>query len=150
MKGLDWVFLFTLLLVSLALGCTPALVQEAVKPDIDFIKENLEVGMEKEDIKGIFGDDYATVTCHKFGNEVWRYDYSEESSYSFVTGVNDVDVDALEKGILSGQLFLGWTGAGALQNYSFLYYNEADGRVYHYAVYPGVGRVIIKEEPITQ
>ncbi len=48
MKGLiDWVFLFTLLLVSLALGCTPALVQEAVKLDIDFIKENLEVGMEK-------------------------------------------------------------------------------------------------------
>ncbi len=124
---------------------------EPVSP-VDSIKEYLELGMKKEQILDSFGHNYTVVINQKNDNEVWRYDFAEDISYQFVTELSEVDLAGLTSGILLGQLFLFWSEEETIQGFSLLYFNDADGKVYDYAVFPhpkDPESIITKEEPIT-
>lgn len=76
----------------------------------EYIEENLEVGLSKDDIKSLLGSKYVNVINAMYGNEMWRYDIKPQQGYVFETKdySDEVDILGLKEDKLEMVLFVDW------------------------------------------
>ncbi|GGM32305.1 hypothetical protein GCM10011351_17960 [Paraliobacillus quinghaiensis] len=84
--------------------------------DIDYIKENIKIGLTKEEVKTLIGDPDFEGLNIETDNTTWRYDIGGEDDY--VTPltefekengiIDNVNIDGLMNNTINMQLFVGW------------------------------------------
>jgi hypothetical protein len=100
--------------------------------ELSYVKDNLELGMSKAEVKERFGRSYTNVPDTVEGNEVWRYDLVSEKGYvvDSDTAKETFDRSGLLTGKLSSQLFIGWTDDNVVKEFT-LYYMSV-GKILEY------------------
>lgn len=100
------------------------------KQDPDYVKANLKPGLTQAQIVSLFGKNYAEVVHDEGGTRMWRYDYADVG-YQFQasgdTGQSSnesvlADINGLRRGMVHGQLFIGWDAGTGATGYSEFYY----------------------------
>ncbi|GEM_PF-4830379 len=104
---------------------------------LSHVINNLELGMNTEDVLAVLGDDFERVTNMMDNAEDWRYDYPAEPGYTFTvpSGEDEVDTGGLRGGSLRMQVFVEWNDSGLLCNYT-VYTGNAAGVINEYRVFP--------------
>lgn len=105
---------------------------------VAMIKEQVKLGLTKEEVEKSLGSDYQKVKASDDDSEMWRYDFGTKDDY-YTSPDNEYDtgdVKGIQNGNIDAQLFISWTEENTVSNYSVLYLNSGDGRVYEYRVFP--------------
>jgi hypothetical protein len=105
--------------------------------ELSYIKEKLELGMTKAEVKELFGRSYTSVFHAVDGNEVWRFDTVTEEGYMVVPeagmeAIAHYDRSGLLTGKLSSQLFVGWTQDNIVKD--IMVYYPSNGKIYEYHI----------------
>lgn len=131
MKRMMLSILCILILATQIAGCS-SLDSKIQGNELSYIKERLELGMTKAEVKERFGRSYTNVHDAIEGNEVWRFDAVTKKGYIVVleTGEETVDRSGLLSDKLSSQLFIGWTEDNVVKDIK-LYY-KAKGKIVEY------------------
>lgn len=103
---------------------------------VAMIKEQVKLGLTKEEVEKNLGSDYQKVKASDNDSEMWRYDFGTKDDYKSLGNEYDTgDVKGIQNGNIDVQLFISWTEENTVSNYSVLYLNSGDGRVYNYRVF---------------
>ncbi|RKD24031.1 hypothetical protein BEP19_06380 [Ammoniphilus oxalaticus] len=87
--------------------------------------EKLKLGMDENEVRSLFGADFALVQNLMERNEAWRYDIGIEAGYQFDDlGIDTVDVEGLKQGKIQQQIFIDWSFDGRLLSASLYMRNE--------------------------
>ncbi|WNQ13985.1 hypothetical protein MJA45_13490 [Paenibacillus aurantius] len=104
--------------------------------DLHYVKKYIRMGMTQNEVSDWFGNPSAFDTS---GALLWRYDYGSaangniaQQGQSTIDGIHP-DTPAIEKGILSMQLFVGWTKDHTI-DYLEAYTKGSDGKVQLYRI----------------
>lgn len=133
-RNVLWV-ICVLILGSQIVGCSS--LDTLVKGnELSYVKEKLELGMTKAEVKKLFGRSYTSVQHAVDGNEVWRFDWVTEEGYVVVpeAGMEEVahyDHSGFLEGKLSAQLFVGWTQDNVVKDVMVYYIVDGKIREYH-------------------
>ncbi|MEX2416295.1 MAG: hypothetical protein WD424_09125 [Paenibacillaceae bacterium] len=105
--------------------------------ELSYVKKKLELGMNKAEVKKLFGRSYTSVQHAVDGNEVWRFDWVTEEGYVVIpeAGIEAVahyDRSGYLTGKLSAQLFVGWTQDNVVKDVKVYYI--ADGKIHEYHI----------------
>ncbi len=102
-----------------------------------FIRENLQLGQNTDEVLGVLGDDFTRVVSMMVDAQVWRYDFPSEPGYTYScpSGEDCVDVEGLGGGRMAMQLFVTWNESGFVGDYT-LYIGSTVGTVNEYRVFP--------------
>lgn len=102
-----------------------------------YIKENLQLGQNTDEVLGILGDDFSRVMSMMVDAQVWRYDFPSEPGYTYScpSGEDCVDVEGLGNGSMAMQLFVTWAESGHVGDYT-IYVGSCNGTVNEYRVFP--------------
>ncbi|WP_134700189.1 hypothetical protein [Ammoniphilus sp. YIM 78166] len=100
------------------------------------VLDKLQPGMTEEEIRGLFGGDFALVENAMAGNETWRYDIGRSSGYQFDDqGIDRVDLEGIKIRSVEAQLFIDWTDQGVVETAALYLYNEQEkGTFYEYHI----------------
>ncbi len=100
------------------------------------VLDKLRPEMTEEEIRGLFGGDFALVENAMHGNETWRYDIGKSRNYQFNDqGIDRVDLEGLEKKDVEALLFIDWTEDGVVEAAVLYLYNEQDkGTFFEYHI----------------
>lgn len=110
-------------------------------------KERMKLGLTKEEVENILGSGYQKIKASDDDSEMWRYDFGTNVNYTSPENEYDFgDVTGIQNGHINAQLFISWTDENTVSDYSVLYLNNGDGRVYDYRVFSDGGE---KEQAIT-
>ncbi len=133
-----WVFviigMFTLM--ALILGCSS--IENLVNGNpLTKVKENLELGMGKAEVKKQFGRVYTSVGNGEDGSEVWRFDSVSDKTY---TVSPDVGIDTgelfdrtgFQSGKLTSQLFVYWSKDHVVTDAVIYFVSDSDGEIHEY------------------
>ncbi|OEH84284.1 hypothetical protein BHU72_10745 [Desulfuribacillus stibiiarsenatis] len=110
-------------------------IDEKVDAKIDFIKNNLKIGLLPADVENLLENNFTIVYAALDGQEMWRYDiftiedYVLENEYQ----TDSVDLDGILEGEISIQLFVGFDNDKKVSRY-IIYYLK-DKRVIEYRVF---------------
>lgn len=113
-----------------------------------FVLEQLKPGMDREQVRKLYGSGYREVQEAKDGTtKLWRYDDKSDPAYQVAdTCCDDVDVEALENNKLKAQLFIRWDGQGKLAGYTLVYIEPKAKGGYRILSYRSEGKEdLIKE-----
>jgi hypothetical protein len=103
---------------------------------VAMIKEQVKLGLTKEEVENNLGSDYQKVKASDDDSEIWRYDFGEKEDYTSPDNEYDTgDIKGIQSGNIEAQLFISWNDEDKVSNYSVLYLNSSDGRVYEYRVF---------------
>lgn len=110
--------------------------QAQVQIDIEFLKENLMLGMTKEEVADLCGQQYEEVIDALDDLLVWRYDFPNipEYHYTALENMDSADIEGLVDGNMRMQLFIGWGEEETVRNFSVLYTSEEDEHIYEYRI----------------
>ncbi|MTI47402.1 MAG: hypothetical protein FH761_06155 [Firmicutes bacterium] len=108
---------------------------------LEFIKNNIELGMSKEELKEIIGEvtviNPSESIIPGYGTtEVWRYDFTKDDYImNYDEEIKDkmiIDKLGIEKGDMKTQLFIEWSKGENIEinNISVFYYKK--GEIYEY------------------
>lgn len=105
--------------------------------ELSYVKEKLEPGMTKAEVKELFGGSYTSVYHAVDGNEVWRFDSLTEEAYVVVPEVGMEKIAHYDRagflaGKLSTQLFVGWTKDNVVKDVTIYY--MAGGKIHEYHI----------------
>lgn len=103
--------------------------------NLEYVKQNLKLGLTKEQVLKLFGNQYAEVTNAMTDSKMWRYNIAKGSYKPKQDDLDAVDTDALKSGELSLQLFIDWTKDNKVGTYT-VYTKKSDGKVYEYRLSP--------------
>jgi bla regulator protein BlaR1 len=104
-------------------------LKEQVRRTVSYMASHMTIGRTQKEIENLFGTDHAEVPNAKEGGKLWRYDYPAKEGYSFDDGGMDaVDVDGLQNGLMFMQLFISWSDQGTADGYT-LYYLDQEGNI---------------------
>ena len=94
-------------------------------------KEQLYLGMEKDDVLRVLGDNYVVVEPAD-GVErdvvLWRYDFVKDPDYVYEEQYDFVDLDGVASGKMDYQIMVNLAG-DELEQYTILYKNNDGNRV---------------------
>lgn len=96
------------------------------------VLDKLQPGMTEEEIRRIFGGEFALVENAMQGNETWRYDIGKSSDYQFDDqGIDRVDLEGLKTKSVEALLFIDWTDQGIVDAAALYVYNEQDKETFY-------------------
>jgi hypothetical protein len=105
----------------------------------EFIIARLNLGMSKEEVASIFGNQY-TVVWGKDTTEIWRFDLGKAPDYTPLTEkhgnvlLDNIDEEGIKNGNIHIQLFVNWKN-DIVSSYSFYYLDETKQKVMEYHHY---------------
>lgn len=94
----------------------------------NFIKDNLKLGVPKDQVVELFGNKYTDVLgpdSEEYGKYHWRYDFLTEGDYHYYNELDEVDIDGLTLGRVKIILFIAFNKEYNVQSYSYYYYDKA-------------------------
>ncbi|GIQ71062.1 hypothetical protein DUZ99_03330 [Xylanibacillus composti] len=89
---------------------------------------NMAIGMTKEEVAALIGDDYAEITMAMDNAEGWRYDIGAVDGYSFDDVLDSVDLEGIKQGDVALQIFIQFDSEGQVNGYS-AYQADEDGSI---------------------
>ncbi|WP_186579745.1 hypothetical protein [Aquibacillus kalidii] len=89
-----------------------AIDRNAVMDKVETIKQNLKVGMTKEQVRELFGEGviYYNQNTSTAKTEIWIYNYFEKPGTTNTYDYNAKDIDRLEKNELGIDMSIIWNG----------------------------------------
>ncbi|MFS1512463.1 hypothetical protein VQL36_08515 [Chengkuizengella sp. SCS-71B] len=91
--------------------------------EIRMIQDNLQIGLSKQDISKLLGDQYAESVSPLDDIVMWKYDLLTSPNYIFDSESHSdaIDFEGFISGDIGAQLFVEW-GADELTNHFVMYY----------------------------
>jgi hypothetical protein len=107
---------------------------QSKQPDItlDFVKENAEIGLTYDEVRGIFGTEELSDVVDS--TETWLYDSSPKNNFEYEQSLEVINSDVILSGDLDYQLYINFMEEKAFM-YSYFYKGD-DGQVWQYQVIP--------------
>ncbi|GAA0343089.1 hypothetical protein GCM10008967_36960 [Bacillus carboniphilus] len=118
---------------------------ENVDQALFILKEELDLGMTQDEVLAYFGAGYKEVLSGMEDDNQWRYDIGTIEGYSYEEEYDFADMDGMLNGLVQMHIWLTWDEQWTLKNYSALFVNQLDGRIYEYRKFEDGGE---KENPI--
>jgi outer membrane protein assembly factor BamE (lipoprotein component of BamABCDE complex) len=119
------------LLGTLIVGCS-SLNSYQQGNELSYVKDNLELGMTKSEVKAKFGRSYKNILLSTGDHEVWRYDLAADADYIVEdeSRRSGFDRSGLLTGKLSSQLFVEWDETNVVMDVKLYYVDE--GTIFEY------------------
>lgn len=120
-----WCSLLLIIAVLFA-GCSSQ--SKPAVMDFPYLKQNIELGMTKAEVKEILGSNPVEVIGEKYP-DVWRYDFGVKEGYTFKAedNLDFVDLEGLTNGSMKSQLFINFNAEEKVA--SFVFYESKDGKL---------------------
>lgn len=106
---------------------------------LTMIKQEINIGMNPLQVENLLGTYYQVVPGSPNENNIWRYDFGKNDSYT-PDKLSDVDQKGLLNGDIQVQLFIQWDNDSKISAYSVYHTNE-DG-ILSYKVNPS-GEILV-------
>jgi hypothetical protein len=105
---------------------------------IDFVKNNLEIGMSKKEVNELLGSDYKETIGAMDGKIFWRYDVGTKSGYHYAPddGMDDmIDIEGLKGKSVDAIISVFWNNTFEVRTFAIYYLRESQ-KVIEYRVFP--------------
>lgn len=122
-------------LIVLLVGCTDKNLSsnlDKTSPlDKEFVESNAEIGLSKEEIKDLFGEEY--ISGNVDNSDVWLYD-SVKKDHKYEPSLEAVAFEEIKNETVSSQLYIIFVDDKAIM-YSY-FYKGSDDKVWQYVLNP--------------
>ncbi|RSK27657.1 hypothetical protein EJF36_12650 [Bacillus sp. HMF5848] len=116
-------------------------VLEADNDDlVKTVQEKMQLNLTKENVTDLLGNQYQKIKSSYDDSDMWRYDIGTKEGYQSPDDEYDTgDIQGLQNGSIQAQLFISWNEENRVRNYSIIYYDSNDSKVYDYRVFSDGG-----------
>jgi hypothetical protein len=116
---------------TLIVGCS-SLSSYKQGNELSYVKDKLELGMTKSEVKAKFGRSYKNILRTAEDHELWRYDLAADADYiaEDESRRSGFDRSGLLTGKLSSQLFVEWDETNVVRDVKLYYVDE--GTIFEY------------------
>ncbi|HWL23706.1 MAG TPA: hypothetical protein VNR38_08145 [Ureibacillus sp.] len=107
-----------------------------VNVDIGLFKSKMKIGITMEQVEAILGESYSIKIPSDTGIPSWIYELEKSKGYQFINEFGLADLEGMKQGKIKAHLSVVWDENNLVKEYSALYLNEHDNRIYEFRVFP--------------
>lgn len=107
-----------------------------INGDIELFKSQMKIGTTMEQVRALFGESYYIKIPSDSGIPSWIYELEKLKGYQFINEFGLADLEGMKQGKIKAHLSVVWDENNLVKEYSALYLNEQDNRIYEFRVFP--------------
>ncbi|WP_047983496.1 hypothetical protein [Ornithinibacillus californiensis] len=108
----------------------------SVNQVLELLKFEVKIGMSTEEVEVIMGENYHVTNSSYDGSTLWQYDIGTTKEYQTVVDYDFTNLEGMQQGLIKMQVFITWDDSNLVKNWSAVYLNEADNKIYEYILLP--------------